>query len=276
MLLSLFSLSLTFSFCRECQWHHLLPAPFSHCFITPGAPGCRSCRCVAMETETHFWSRWVFWRFLFWQLSVFRPSSAPVGFHWVIWAVTSSGVVVMNLPPTPLPAPPSLCSRVCLRVCTLVTVFLYSGIEQSLSVHSGEAENIYENPEDIRQVMNSTKYLLMIFALIFPASPSPLWYLLPSPSPPPLPSSLYSALFLLSSASVFLRLQVSLSLCHLMFIKPVFSPSQQAPPQGPVYMVSYYALTHMQAQCMHVSVQVTVTHIFTSAYKVSFSLLHPP
>lgn len=186
MLLSLFSLSLTFSFCRECRWHHLLPAPFSHCFITPGAPGCHSCRCVAMETETHFWSRWVFWRFLFWQLSVFRPSLAPVGFHWVIWAVTSSGVVVMNLPPTPLPAPPSLCSRVCLRVCTLVTVFLYSGIEQSLSVHSGEAENIYENPEDIRQVMNSTKYLLMIFALIFPASPSPLWYLLPSPSPPPL------------------------------------------------------------------------------------------
>lgn len=176
--------------------------------------------------------------------------------------------------PTPsssIPVQPSV--FVC--VCTLVTVFLYSGIEQSLSVHSGEAENIYENPEDIRQVMNSTKYLLMIFALIFPTSPSPLWYLLPSLSPPPLPSSLYSALFLPSSASVFLRLQVSLPLCHLMFIKPVFSPPQ-APPQGPVYMVSYYALTHMQALCMHVSVQVTVTHIFTSAYKVSFSLLHPP
>lgn len=251
MLLSLFSLSLTFSFCRECRWHHLLPAPFSHCFITPGAPGCRSCRCVAMETETHFWSRWVFWRFLFWQLSVFRPSSAPVGFHWVIWAVTSSGVVVMNLPPTPLPAPPSLCSRVCLRVCTLVTVFLYSGIEQSLSVHSGEAENIYENPEDIRQVMNSTKYLLMIFALIFPASPSPLWYLLPSPSPPPLPSSLYSALFLLSSASVFLRLQVSLPLCHLMFIKPVFPPPNRPLPRvQSTWWVIMHSHTCRHSACM--------------------------
>ncbi|XP_070407216.1 g6f-like isoform X10 [Nothobranchius furzeri] len=29
------------------------------------------------------------------------------------------------------------------------------GIEQSLSVHSGEAENLYENPEDFRQVMKS-------------------------------------------------------------------------------------------------------------------------
>lgn len=203
MLLSLFSLSLTFSFCRECRWHHLLPAPFSRCFITPGAPGCRSCRCVAMETETHFWSRWVFRRFLFWQLSVFRPSSAPVGFHWVIWAVTSSGVVVMNLPPTPLLHPCAAECVFCVCVCTLVTVFLYSGIEQSLSVRSGEAENIYENPEDIRQVMNSTKYLLMIFALIFLSSPSPLWYLLPSPSPPPLPSSLYSALLCFSSLVCF-------------------------------------------------------------------------
>uniref|UniRef100_A0A3Q3WRN5 Ig-like domain-containing protein n=1 Tax=Mola mola TaxID=94237 RepID=A0A3Q3WRN5_MOLML len=55
-------------------------------------------------------------------------------------ALTSSGVVVMNLPPPP----PSLHA-------IIVSVSLHSGIEQSLSFRSGEAENIYENPEDIRQ-----------------------------------------------------------------------------------------------------------------------------
>jgi len=54
-----------------------------------------------------------------------------------------------------------VCVCVCARVCVcvgaaiLVTLPLYSGTEQSMSVHSGEAENIYENPEDIRQVMHS-------------------------------------------------------------------------------------------------------------------------
>lgn len=111
----LFSL-LLFSFCRECQRHHLLPAPFSLCFITPGAPGCCICRCVAMETETHFWSRWVFRRFFFfWQLSVFGPSWTPIGCHWVMWPMTSSGVVVMNLPPPPLSLPVQL--SMCVHVC---------------------------------------------------------------------------------------------------------------------------------------------------------------
>lgn len=129
--------------CRACHHHYLLSAPFSLCFITPGPPGCSSCWRVAMETETHFWSWWVFQRFISWQL--LRCSvhlQAPCRPHvWVMWAMTSSGLVVMNVPP--------------LHESASCRFSLHSGIEQSLSVQSGEAENIYENPEDIRQVMNS-------------------------------------------------------------------------------------------------------------------------
>lgn len=57
-----------------------------------------------------------------------------------MWAVTSSGLVVMNVPP--------------LHESAFCRFSPLSGIEQSLSVQSGEAVNIYENPEDIRQVMN--------------------------------------------------------------------------------------------------------------------------
>lgn len=125
----LLSFSLFFcTFSRKCQCHHPLPDPFSLCFITPGAPGCCSCRCVAMETETHFWWRWVFRQFIFWQLSVFRPSSAPFGCHWVMWAMTSSGVVVMNLPllPTSADVCVSLCDSLSVLRCWAVTVRPFS------------------------------------------------------------------------------------------------------------------------------------------------------
>lgn len=95
-----------FPLCRACRCGHPHFTPFSRCFITPAAPGCCDCLCVAMETETHFWSRWVFRRFLSWQLFLFRPSQGPVGCHWRMWAMTTSGVVVMNLPPTSSSFPP--------------------------------------------------------------------------------------------------------------------------------------------------------------------------
>lgn len=91
-----------FPFFRKCHCDHPLFASVALCFITFGAPGCCNCQCVAMETETHFWSRWVFWRFLFWQFSLLCSSMALVS--WMRWAVTSSGVIVMNLPP-----PPAVC-----------------------------------------------------------------------------------------------------------------------------------------------------------------------
>nr|XP_054597063.1 g6f-like isoform X2 [Nothobranchius furzeri] len=79
------------------------------------------------------------------------------------------------------------------------------GIEQSLSVHSGEAENLYENPEDFRQVMkspcplmdrsfsnifllvlssplshfliSSTFLVLFLFYIsVFPPFPCPFWF----------------------------------------------------------------------------------------------------
>uniref|UniRef100_A0A3B4BII3 Ig-like domain-containing protein n=1 Tax=Periophthalmus magnuspinnatus TaxID=409849 RepID=A0A3B4BII3_9GOBI len=53
------------------------------------------------------------------------------------------------------------------------------GVEQSLSVRSGEAENIYENPEDIRQVTQShtstlMKSLSLSLSLCIPPPGSPL------------------------------------------------------------------------------------------------------
>ncbi|KAM4581380.1 g6f-like isoform 2-T2 [Odontesthes bonariensis] len=78
----------------------------------------------------------------------------------VIWADQA-----VTLPPkdddSPTPSPlPSLSALLLLvpLVAAAVAVLLWRqkhisdrGIEQSLSVHSGETENIYENPEDIRQ-----------------------------------------------------------------------------------------------------------------------------
>lgn len=61
-------------------------------------------------------------------------------------AVTTSGVVVMNL----LPSHASIGDT---RI-SLHCVPLLSGIEQSLSMRTTEAENIYENPDSVRQVMN--------------------------------------------------------------------------------------------------------------------------
>lgn len=85
-------------------------------------------------------------------------------------AVTTSGVVVMNLLPpgasfwgghthfTPLSLPSSL-----------------PGIEQSLSVRATEAENIYEDPDCVRQVTNldAFKWPLMTFGTLsfLPLSP---------------------------------------------------------------------------------------------------------
>uniref|UniRef100_A0A8C6KG22 Ig-like domain-containing protein n=1 Tax=Nothobranchius furzeri TaxID=105023 RepID=A0A8C6KG22_NOTFU len=44
-----------------------------------------------------------------------------------------------------------LLSNISSLVFRCETISLHAGIEQSLSVHSGEAENLYENPEDFRQ-----------------------------------------------------------------------------------------------------------------------------
>ncbi|XP_029359919.1 g6f-like isoform X1 [Echeneis naucrates] len=64
---------------------------------------------------------------------------------------------IPNVTPSPLPSLSALLLLVPLFAAA-VGVLLWRqkyisdrGIEQSLSVHSGEAENIYENPEDIRQ-----------------------------------------------------------------------------------------------------------------------------
>lgn len=109
-----------------------------------------------------------------------------------------------------------------------------------------------------------------------------------SPSPPLFCLNLFSSYFLLSSCvSVFLWFPLSLPLCHLLFIKPVFYallPSQQAPPQGSVYMVSYCAVpcAHTETCCICVFVCVcvcvrgVVIHTFTSTYRLSFFLLHTP
>ncbi|KAL4616798.1 hypothetical protein GN956_G21669 [Arapaima gigas] len=79
-------------------------------------------------------------------------------------------VYVINLPRDELPSslvpPPSSLSFLgfLLPVITVAAgVLLWKrrahnarhGIEQTLSVHTGEAENIYENPEDLRQVQSS-------------------------------------------------------------------------------------------------------------------------
>lgn len=72
--------------------------------------------------------------------------------------MTTSGAVVMNLPPPPPPSHPfHLSGSVCQCYQThilLISLPLFSGIEQSLSVRPTEAENTYENPQSIRLVMN--------------------------------------------------------------------------------------------------------------------------
>ncbi|XP_071326545.1 g6f-like isoform X3 [Trachinotus anak] len=82
---------------------------------------------------------------------------------WETQAVTlppKSGRDVSPAPITTPSLPVSLCVLLLLvpLVAAAVGVLLWRqkhisdrGIEQSLSVHSGETENIYENPEDIRQ-----------------------------------------------------------------------------------------------------------------------------
>ena len=215
--------------------------------------------------ETHFCARWVFRHFLFWQLFLSRPSLAPVGCRWVMWALTSSGVVVMNLPPPP----PFLCIWACVcvveRHAVIVSVSLHSGIEQSLSFRLGEAENIYENPEDIRQVTNLDISNHWIFSDgFFSISP---------------PSS--NSLLIVSVVDFFCSpLISSVSLCHLLFIKPIFwtLPTQQANPAGSVYMVSYCVLpcTYTDVLCICVCVRSCVTPIFSSANSLSPPLLVPP
>uniref|UniRef100_A0A3B4UMA0 Uncharacterized LOC111230066 n=1 Tax=Seriola dumerili TaxID=41447 RepID=A0A3B4UMA0_SERDU len=81
---------------------------------------------------------------------------------WATQAVTLPPKEIVGVPTPPML--PSLSALLLLvpLVAAAVGVLLWRqkhisdrGIEQSLSVHSGETENIYENPEDIRQVMNS-------------------------------------------------------------------------------------------------------------------------
>ncbi|XP_073341705.1 g6f-like isoform X2 [Pagrus major] len=78
---------------------------------------------------------------------------------WATQAVTLPHEGSLIVPPSPhLPSLSALLLLMVPLVAAAVCVLLWRqkhisdrSIEQSLSVHSGEAENIYENPEDIRQ-----------------------------------------------------------------------------------------------------------------------------
>lgn len=83
--------------------------------------------------------------FFFWQLSVFGPSWTPIGCHWVMWPVTSSGVVVMNLLPSPLPF---MCWWICVSVhmCetgNYLSVLRYWAI--SVCLHGWSREHLWES-----------------------------------------------------------------------------------------------------------------------------------
>ena len=94
----------------------------------------------------------------------------------------------------------------------------------------------------------------------------------------PLYCLLSVVLFFLHFASLlclyFFFFQVSLPLYHLLFIKPVFStplPSQQAPPQGSVYMVSYCVSSCTQTFCICVCMRSCNTHIHQCIQSLVFS-----
>lgn len=200
-------------------------------------------------------------------------------------AVTTSGVVVMNLllPGasffggdthfTPLSVPSSL-----------------PGIEQSLSVRATEAENIYEDPDCVRQVTNlhAFKWPLMTFWTLsfLPLSPlhrfsPPLVLCAPLCFFPPPPCHCLS---LRAISFIPCISPPSPSPCRLLFIKPVFCtlPSQQAPPEGSVYMVSYCVAlptTHTHAHTLariRVCLRSCDTPISPNASQLCLSLLLPP
>lgn len=125
------------------------------------------------------------------------------------------------------------------------------------------------------------------FALIVPSPTLPLYYL-----------ALFLFLFFVSLTLSFSVLYLfytffcfpplflffpwfllSSPLCHLLFIKPVFSallPSKQAPPLGSVYMVSYCGIpcTNTDAWCIYLCEELWYTHppIHTDSHSLYCSL----
>lgn len=70
-----------------------------------------------------------------------------------------------------------------------------------------------------------------------------------------------------------------LTFSQLLFIKSVFFAllaSQQAPPQGSVYMVSYCVIPCTHRHRAYMSLLGTLMHTSSGAYKVSLCLLHLP